>query len=204
MCLFSLWDFFFLVACTRLCKSLGQLVGRLVSQSVGWLVGRLVGQLVGRSVSWSVTQCKFTPKPMFVKSNNHHSVVYLGKAVSFKPKKIKNRGRSQFVAVENSFPTVIWFLIFEFFVAKLQPTKVTWSEFPKSSNHHTVVYLRRAVTSKPKKIENRGRSHFVAIEKFFPTVIWFIILKFFLAKLQLIQVDRSEFPKSSNNLQNRK
>jgi hypothetical protein len=41
-------------------------------------------------------------------------------------------------------------------VRKLKPTKVRRSEFPKSNNHHTVVYLGKAVTSKPKKIKNRG------------------------------------------------
>ena len=35
------------------------------------------------------------------------------------------------------------------------------------------MYLRKAVTSKPKKIEKRGWSHLVAPEKFFPTVIVF-------------------------------
>ena len=68
-------------------------------------------------------------------------------------------------------------------VRKLKPTKVKRSEFPKSNNHHTVVYLGKAVTSKPKKIKNRGWSHFVALENFFPTIIWFLILKFFLTKL---------------------
>ena len=34
----------------------------------------------------------------------------------------------------------------------------------KSNNHHTLVYLRKAVTSKPKKIEIRRCSYFVAPE----------------------------------------
>ena len=79
-------------------------------------------------------------------SNNHHTVVYLGKAVTSKPKKIKNRGWSHFVALENLFPTVIWFFIFQFFLTKLKPTKVKRSECPKSNNHLTVVYLGKAVT----------------------------------------------------------
>jgi len=66
---------------------------------------------------------------------------------------------------------------------ELKPTKVKWSECPKSNNHHKVVYLGKAVTSKPKKKKNRGWSHFVALENLFPTVIWFLIFKFFLTKL---------------------
>ena len=46
-------------------------------------------------------------------------------------------------------------------------------ECPKYNNHHTVVYLGKVATFKPKKRENRGWSYFVAPEKFFPTVIWF-------------------------------
>ena len=34
-----------------------------------------------------------------------------------------------------------------------------------------------------KKHKNPGWSHFVALENLFPTVIWFLILKFFLTKL---------------------
>ena len=41
-------------------------------------------------------------------------------------------------------------------VRKLKPTKVKRSECLKSNNHHTVVYLGKAVTSKPKKIKYRG------------------------------------------------
>merc|ERR1712212_1457011 len=68
------------------------------------------------------------------KSNNHYKAVYLGKAVPSKPKKFKkNRGWSHFVALENLFPMVIWFLIFKFFLTKLLPTKVTRSECPKSN-----------------------------------------------------------------------
>ena len=84
------------------------------------------------------------------KSNNHHKVVYLGKAITSKPKKKKNRGWSHFVALENLFPTVIWFYVFKFFLMKLKPTNVKRSECPKSNNHHTVVYLAKAVTSKSK------------------------------------------------------
>ena len=51
-----------------------------------------------------------------------------------------------------------------------------------------------------KKIENRGCSYYVALDKFFPTVIWFLILKFFLTKLLPTKVKRSECPKSNNHL----
>ena len=74
----------------------------------------------------------------------------------------------------------------------------------QSNNNHTVVYLRKAVTSKPKKIENRGCFYFVALEMFFLTVIWFLILKFFLTKLLPTKVKRSDCPKSNNNLQDQK
>merc|ERR1712105_310239 len=62
---------------------------------------------------------------------------------------------------------------------ELKPTKVKWSECPKSNNHHKVVYLGKAVASKPKKKKNRGWSHFVALENLFPMVICFLIFKFF-------------------------
>ena len=42
------------------------------------------------------------------------------------------------------------------------------------------MYFGKAVTAKPKKIENRGWSYFVALLKFFPMVIWFLIFEFFL------------------------
>ena len=87
---------------------------------------------------------------------------------------------------------------------KLLPTKVKRSDCLKSNNHHTVVYLRNAVTSKPKKIENRGCSYFVALEKFFPTIIWFLTLKTFLTKLLLTKAKRLDCPKSNNDLQNQK
>ena len=58
------------------------------------------------------------------KCNNHYIVLYLGKAVTSKPKKIKNRGWSHFVALENLFSTVIWFLIFKFFLTKQKPNQV--------------------------------------------------------------------------------
>ena len=135
-----------------------------------------------------------------LKSNNHHTVMYLWKAATSKPKKIENCGCIYFVAPKKFFPTVIWFLILKFFLTKLQPTKVKRSECPKSNQHHTVVYLGKAVTSKPKKIENRGCSYYVALDKFFPTVIWFLILKFFLTKLLPTKVKRSECPKSNNHL----
>ena len=139
-----------------------------------------------------------------LKSNNHHTVVYLWKAVTSKPKKIENRGCSYFVALEKFFPMVIWFLILKFFLMKLLPTKVKRSDCLKSKNHHTVVYLWKVVTSKPKKIKNRGCSYFVALEKFFPTIIWFLTLKFFLTKLLLTKAKRLDCPKSNNNLQNQK
>ena len=41
------------------------------------------------------------------------------------------------------------------------------------------MHLGKAVTTKPKKIENRDWSYFVALEKFFLTVIRFLIFKFF-------------------------
>ena len=43
------------------------------------------------------------------KSNNHHTVVHLGKAVIPKQKTIENRGWSYFVAPEKFFPKIIWF-----------------------------------------------------------------------------------------------
>ena len=70
--------------------------------------------------------------------------------VTSNPIKMENRSWSYFVAPENFFPTVIWFLIFKFFLMKLKPTNVKRSECPKSNNHHTVVYLAKAVTSKSK------------------------------------------------------
>ena len=103
--------------------------------------------------------------------------------VTSNPIKIENRGGSIFVALKKLFPTVIWFLISKFFLTKLKPTKVKMLECPKSNNHHKVVYLGKAVTSKPKKKKNRGWSHFEALENLFPTVIWFLIFKFFLTKL---------------------
>ena len=108
-----------------------------------------------------------------VKSNNHHTVVYLRKAVTSKPKKIENRGWSYFVALEILFPTAIWFLIFKFFLRKLLPTNVKRSECPKSNNNHAVVYLGKSVTSKPEKIENHRWSYFVASEKLLLTAIYF-------------------------------
>ena len=90
--------------------------------------------------------------------NNNHTVVYFGKAVTAKPKEIENRGWSYFVALLKFFSMVIWFLIFEFFLTNLKPTKMKRSECPESNNHHAVVYLEKAVTSKLKKIENRGWS----------------------------------------------
>ena len=77
------------------------------------------------------------------------------------------------------------------------------SECPKSNNYHTVVYLEKAVTSKPKKIKNRCCSYFAALEKFFTTVIWFLIFNFSHTKLLPTKLKGSEFPKSNNNLQNR-
>ena len=74
-------------------------------------------------------------------------------------------------------------LIFEFFLTKLKPTKIKRLECPKNNNHHTVVYFGKAITAKPKKIENCGWSYFVALLKFFPMVIWFLILEFFLTNL---------------------
>ena len=56
---------------------------------------------------------------------------------------------------------------------------MTRSEFPKSNNLHTVLHLVKAVTSKPKKIENRGWSHFEGLEISFLTVILLLILKSF-------------------------
>ena len=49
--------------------------------------------------------------------------------------------------------------------------------------HPTVVYLVKAVTSKPKNIETRGWSYFVALEILFPMAIWFLIFKFLLRKI---------------------
>ena len=99
---------------------------------------------------------------------------------------------------------VIWFLILEFFLTNLQPTKVKRSECPKSNNHHAVMYFEKAVTSKLKQIENRGWSYFVAPLKFFLLIIWFLLFKFFLTKLLPTKVKRTECPKSNNNLQNQK
>ena len=133
------------------------------------------------------------------KNNNHHPISYLRKSVTSKPKKIKNRGWFHFRALEICFPTVIWFLIFKFFLTKVYPTKVTRLEFPKSNNLHTVLHLVKAVTSKPKKIENRGCFYFVALEMFFLMVIWFLILIFFLTKLLPTKVKRSDCLKSNNH-----
>ena len=78
------------------------------------------------------------------------------------------------------------------------------TECPKCNNHYIVLYLGKAVTSKLKQMENRSWSYFVAPENFFPTVICFLIFKFFLTKLLLTKVKRMEGPKSNNNLQNQK
>ena len=51
-----------------------------------------------------------------------------------------------------------------------------------------------------KKIENRGCSYYVALDKFFPTVLWFLILKFFLTKLLPTKAKRLECPKSNNHV----
>ena len=115
-----------------------------------------------------------------------------------KPKKIENFRWSYFVAPEKLSSKVIWLLIFEFFLTKLQPPKEKRSECPKFNHHHTVVYLGKAVTSKPKNIANRGCFYFLAPEKFFPTVIWFLIFKFFLMKLLPTTVKGLECPKSTN------
>ena len=72
-------------------------------------------------------------------------------AVTFKPKRVKNRGWSYFVAPEKFFSTVIWFFIYKLFPTKLLPTKAKRLEYPKSNNHHTVVYLGKTITFKPKK-----------------------------------------------------
>ena len=56
------------------------------------------------------------------------------------------------------------------------------------------------ITSKRIEIESRGWSSFEDLEKFFPTVIWFLIFAFFLTKLLPTKVKRSEIPKFNNNL----
>ena len=63
------------------------------------------------------------------------------------------------------------------------------------------VYFGKAVTSKPKKITDRSWSYFVAPEKSFLTVIWFLEFKFLLTKQLPSKVKRSVYPKSNNNLQ---
>merc|ERR1712212_1280721 len=45
-------------------------------------------------------------------------------------------------------------LIFVFFLTKLKPIRIKRLECPKNNNHHTVVYFGKAITAKPKKIEN--------------------------------------------------
>ena len=87
-------------------------------------------------------------------------------------------------------------LIFEFFLTKLKPTKIKRLECPKNNNHHTVVYFGKAITAKPKKIENCGWSYFVALKILFPTAIWFLIFKFFLTKLKPTKVKIQQPPYS--------
>ena len=69
-------------------------------------------------------------------SNNHFLVSCLETNITpLRKKKIQSRGWSSFKDLQKFFPMVIWFLIFAFFLMKLQPTKVKRSEFPKSNNN---------------------------------------------------------------------
>ena len=74
----------------------------------------------------------------------------------------------------------------------------TANSLAKNNNHHPISYLRKTVTSKPKNIANCGCFYFLAPEKFFPMVIWFLIFKFFLMKLLPTTVKGLECPKSTN------
>ena len=56
---------------------------------------------------------------------------------------------------------------------------------PSDGNHHREGCLHRAVTSKRIKLEIPAWSGFEGLEKFFPTVMWFFYLKFFLVEIWL-------------------
>ena len=125
-------------------------------------------------------------------NQNHHHEGCRYRAVTSKQIMLEIPTWSGFEGLEKIFPMVMWFFYLKFVLVEISPLEAKTYNCLTFHNLYQEGCLCQTITSKRIKLKIPAWSGFEGLEKFFPTVMWFFYLDFFLVEIWLTLVTWSK------------